>query len=328
MPGGYFADRRSEHQRLVQAAAVAGDHHLAAVGADRLAAPVGDDPAGARDQGDGRLDVPGLQAGLDDHVHLAHGDHGVGVGVAAQAGQPGGGAHLQPGAAFGPVETGVRIGGGDDRVGQLGALAHPDRPLAVPRQQARAGGRADEDLARIGLADRAQHRTSLMAQADQGGPQRQAGDEGARAVDRVQDPDELGVRAVFAILLADHAVIGIALGDQLADRRLGAAVGFRHRIEGGVAFTRQVLARALVFQPVVGPEQRQDRRRRSAVEVDDEGVELSEVIGGEGHGAGFSPPFDSTPPFTISNPRLAIGSPPFRDLARSSRRRRGRSPSR
>jgi hypothetical protein len=136
-----------------------------------------------------------------------------------------------------------------------------------------------------------------MAQADQGGPQRQARDEGARAVDRVQHPDELGVGAVLAVLLADHPVLGIAFGDQLADRRLGAAVGFRHRIEGRVAVARQVLARALVLQPVVGPEQRQDRRRRSAVEVDDEGVELGEAIGGEGHGRGFSPPFDSTPPF-------------------------------
>src|SRR5262249_38799259 len=53
--------------------------------------------------------------------------------------------------------------------------------------------------------------------------------EGLRAVDGIEDPDELGVAAVGAMLLADHAVVGIALADQRADGRLGRAVGQRDR---------------------------------------------------------------------------------------------------
>jgi hypothetical protein len=126
---GYFADRRSDtsaSSRQRRSPEMTIWPPSWPIGSPRQSVTIA---AGAFDQGDGRLDVPGLQAGLDDHVHLAHGDHGVGVGVAAQAGQLGGGAHLQPGAALGPVETGVGIGGGDDRVGQQGAFAHLDRAL-------------------------------------------------------------------------------------------------------------------------------------------------------------------------------------------------------
>ena len=76
------------------------------------------------------------------------------------------------------------------------------------------------------------------------GPQREAGDEGPRAIDRVQDPYEFGVRAVFAVFLADHAMTRKPGRDQGPDRGLGAAVGRRHRIEGlaggGLVFHAQV----------------------------------------------------------------------------------------
>ncbi|TPW04865.1 MAG: hypothetical protein FD125_986 [bacterium] len=52
----------------------------------------------------------------------------------------------------------------------------------------------------------------------------------------------VGVRPVLAILLSDHAVIGIAGRDQTADRRFGLAVGLGHRIEG----TRTTLVRLLI----------------------------------------------------------------------------------
>jgi hypothetical protein len=68
---------------------------------------------------------------------LPHGDHGVGVGVAAQAGQLGGGAHLQPGAALGPVETGVgSVVAMIASVSFSGAFAHRQRRSA-PRDSRR-----------------------------------------------------------------------------------------------------------------------------------------------------------------------------------------------
>ena len=51
-------------------------------------AAAGDDTAGGLDDGDQRDDVVGLQAGLDHEVDLAHGQHAVGVAVAAVADQP------------------------------------------------------------------------------------------------------------------------------------------------------------------------------------------------------------------------------------------------
>src|SRR5204863_4255041 len=43
----------------------------------------------------------------------------------------------------------------------------------------------------------------------------------------IEDPHDLGIATVGAMLLAHHAVRWIALADQLADGRLGLAVGER-----------------------------------------------------------------------------------------------------
>ncbi len=67
---------------------------------------------------------------------------------------------------------------------------------------------------------------------------------------------------------------GIALRDQPADRRLGAAVGGGDRIEAGLAELG-----GLVLQPVLGAEQRQDLGRRGAVQLDQEGVQLGQARG-------------------------------------------------
>ena len=88
-----------------------------------------------------------------------------------------------------------------------------------------------------------------MAKGDQGGPEGQAGNEGARAVHRIEHPDEFGVRSILAVLLTNEAVVGKAGADRFADRRFGVLVGARDGIEGAV------LHRALVFEAMVGAEQ-------------------------------------------------------------------------
>ncbi len=76
----------------------------------------------------------------------------------------------------------------------------------------------------------------MAGQADQGAPERQAEDEGAGAVDRVDDPAIVRVRPDGAELLAKDAVGGIGLGQSLPDGGFSAAVGRGDRVEGSASF--------------------------------------------------------------------------------------------
>ena len=59
---------------------------------------------------------------------------------------------------------------------------------------------------------------------------RDAGKEIGRAVDRIDDPYELGVRIGGAAFLAEDAVIGIGAHDGVDDRVLGGAVDLRDEV--------------------------------------------------------------------------------------------------
>ena len=67
-------------------------------------------------------------------------------------------------------------------------------------------------------------------QADQSRPGRHAANEGAGAVDRIEDPGEAGIAVFGSVFLAENAMIGIALLDQLAHHPLGAFVGLGNRV--------------------------------------------------------------------------------------------------
>ena len=133
---------------------------------------------------------------------------------------------------------------------------------------------ADVELAEERLSNRSQHQPALKSQPDQGAPERKAGHEGSGPVYRVQHPDELGVRPVLSILLADYAVLRIAFGDQRTDRPLGTFV----RVGDGIKAPRA----ALVGHAMVAAEQRQDRVRCGAVQFHDEGVERFQAFHFEG----------------------------------------------
>ena len=94
-----------------------------------------------------------------------------------------------------------------------------------------AGGVGAEQLADEGLRHHAGDRSAVDGQPDQRTPQRQAGDEGPRAVDRIDHPLEGAVAVLAAELLAKHAVPGIGLANQRPDGGLGLAVGLGDRIE-------------------------------------------------------------------------------------------------
>ena len=123
---------------------------------------------------------------------------------------------------------------------------------------------------------RAEYGLAPVFEADQRAPHRQAGDEGARPVDRIEHPDPFGVDPLWSELLAEDTVIGVALGEQAAHRRLRRPVGDRHRIEGAVA--------ELVLDVETGAEMRQDGAAGDFGHVVEKG---DEVVGGSrsGHGS-------------------------------------------
>ena len=97
--------------------------------------------------------------------------------------------------------------------------------------------------------DRAEHRPAGVEEGDQRPEERAAGDEGLGAVDRVEDPDELGVGPVGAVLLAEDAVVREAPADRLAKERFGLAVGDRDRRLVRLELDVEVVARE------VGPDE-------------------------------------------------------------------------
>ncbi len=140
-------------------------------------------------------DVVGLKPGLDDDVGVAGGDHAEGVAVAAVAGE----AHRRPRPGRRPAGRRRRRSPGvvvnSAASARLGAGARRERRrgppgAAVPGARAIAG----KALAGEGLGHHAEQRLALAQKADQRAPHRQAGDEGAGAVDRIEHPDEFRVR--------------------------------------------------------------------------------------------------------------------------------------
>src|SRR5690606_38687842 len=91
---------------------------------------------------------------------------------------------------------------------------------------------ADEALADIGLIHQSDHGALAIIEADQRSPERYAGNEASRPVDRVDHPGERARARFLPMLLAEDAVFGIALAYELADRFLAVPVRRRHGVEG------------------------------------------------------------------------------------------------
>ena len=94
---------------------------------------------------------------------------------------------------------------------------------------------APEALAGEGLVHEAEERCAVADEADQGAPERLADDEGAGAVDRIDDPAIVGLGPARAELLADDAVRRMGVGDRVSDGGLGSNVCGSDGIEQGAA---------------------------------------------------------------------------------------------
>src|SRR5690606_23597961 len=84
----------------------------------------------------------------------------------------------------------------------------------IRQHQPAAARRAEEDFLEHGLAHQPENRHVVTRKPDERAPQRRAGHERARAVDRIEVPRVWGAAAALVLLLADDAVIRIALCDR------------------------------------------------------------------------------------------------------------------
>ena len=73
-----------------------------------------------------------------------------------------------------------------------------------------------EALADERLIHQTEQRRAASLEPDQSSPERLTDDEGARAVDRIDDPAIVGIGVERAVLLAENAVRGIDLGKRFA----------------------------------------------------------------------------------------------------------------
>lgn len=208
----------------------AGEGGLGRIGSG--AVPVGDDAAGAANDGDEGGDVPRVHDRIEHDVGPAGGDEEVTVGVAPRA------------VEFGALREGVVAGRGGGLVfGDVEGVAGEKRGVFEVRGGAAADGTvveggggvvAEDELAEDGLMDRAEDGLALVQERDERGEERDSGDEGFGAVDRIEDPDEFGVGVFGAELFADDAMGGEFFGDAVAKELFGAAVG--EGDGGGVGF--------------------------------------------------------------------------------------------
>ncbi|MCY1294247.1 hypothetical protein D9M70_435340 [compost metagenome] len=125
----------------------------------------------------------------------------------------------------------MRRGRKQHRVGKRVADAGRQHLVAVGAAIVRLGAVGKEALAGERLVHQAHHRVAIAIEADQRAPDRQAGNEGARAVDRVDDPHIFAVEPDIAMLFAKDAMLRKMLLDQRTDRSFRRLVRLRYRIE-------------------------------------------------------------------------------------------------
>ena len=87
-----------------------------------------------------------------------------------------------------------------------------------------------------GLREHAEQRQRAVSETDQSAPERRAGHESARAIDRIDVPRIVRVSGPLAFLFRDDAMLWITLDDGRAQHAFDRTVGARYRIESRAAF--------------------------------------------------------------------------------------------
>ena len=134
-----------------------------------------------------------------------------------------------------------------------------------------AAGAGQEGFANKGLGHDAGNGNAIMGKADQRAPDRHAGDEGAGAIDGIDDPGVFAV-ARIAPFLADNGVVGEIFANDGANGGLGAAIGLGDRIKA---------SGELVVDTQIGAEQRQGFGRGGVGGGQQGGFDFGEIDGHE-----------------------------------------------
>ena len=198
----------------------------------RAAIPVGDNATSRLDHRDRGLYVIGVQPGFDHQVDLARSQQRVCITVHAitcQLRTPG---HVVKTVLFSGCAH-FRKGGEHNRLFQTrrvtrGQVGPPPRPLHIGTSPG-----PDEPFTDIGLIDHAQDRAFGLGQCNQHTPGRRTGDEAARAVNRVQNPDPPACTLNIFEFLAQNAVLWTMFRQQRTHCGLTGTICGCHRIETG-----------------------------------------------------------------------------------------------
>src|SRR2546423_13220820 len=165
---------------------ITGGENPAAIGAG-AALPVGDDAAGAFDNGDKSGYIPAMETRLDDQIDKTQRENAEDVAVAAEPGHADGLLDTAESIVFVRREVGIGMRGAKNGLREILARPHPERRMrAACGNQLGDAISADEALAEHRLIDDSQHRASIFFQSNQRGPLVASGNEGAGPVDRIE----------------------------------------------------------------------------------------------------------------------------------------------
>ena len=166
-----------------------------------------------------------MQAAIDDRVDLAGGNKGMRIAIVGHAtgvtnpAKPGKASRIGGLDLFGFIDI-------DHSLRQVPGLTRLD---GQPVQRGTKSTRPSEGFAQSGHP----HHANLWNPANQTSKkhtkQRTTGDEGPRAVDRVNDPKGIVLTCMFAKFLAKHAIFRESCGEAVTDEPFRVAISNRHR---------------------------------------------------------------------------------------------------
>src|SRR5580704_17337885 len=129
---------------------------------DGIAVPIADHAARAFDDGKDGRDIPAFEIGFNHQIHEAHRDQGIGITIAAIAGETAGAFDAEILFAFLLAEMQRSMGRANQRIGKRGAGPRAQIEGAARMGKKRLTGFADETLAQERLIEDAEYGTALM----------------------------------------------------------------------------------------------------------------------------------------------------------------------
>src|SRR6185312_8346625 len=178
-----------------------------------------------------RRDIPRLQHALDNEIDVTHCEQGIAVTIPAEIAH----ARLPADVAEGPpvvlVEERPGMRGRYDSLRKRGTFPRAQRLAPIRRDEFGFALEPDEAFAKNRLVDDAENALAVFLQRDQRSPGMAPGDEGARAVHRVEHPGQPRRAGLVSVLLAENRIVGPFGIDDHANRLLRPLVGSGDGIE-------------------------------------------------------------------------------------------------